>query len=141
MLKKAHHFGLTQGMNRLPASVSATLILIILNAAFWLVFAFIVALGAIPSIPPDGVVKWVMVILALGVSGFLTGIVIFLRRRNRLAFYTGVAILATIVVLSITDEFGLPDLFTLLISLVALGLMLKDRSWYLQSSNAAPKRD
>jgi hypothetical protein len=112
-------------MNRLPTSVSATLILIILNAAFWLVFAFIVALGAIPSITTDSVVKWV------GVSGFLTGIVIFLRRRNRLAFYAGVAILIAIAVLSITDEFGLPDLFTLLISLVALGLMLKDRAWYL----------
>ena len=118
-------------MNRLPTSVSATLTLIILNAAFWLVFAFIVALGAIRSIPTDGVIKWVMVILALGVSGFLTGIVIFLRRRKRLAFYAGVAILIAIAVLSITDEFGLPDLFTLLISLVALGLMLKDRAWYL----------
>jgi len=128
-------------MNRLPTSVSATLILIILNAAFWLVFAFLVVFGAIPSIPTDGVIKWVMVILALGVSGFLTAIVILLRGRNRLGFYTGVAILATISVLSITDQFGLPDLFTLLISLVALGLMLKDRSWYLQSSNPAPKRD
>jgi hypothetical protein len=122
-------------MNRLPASISATLILIILNAAFWLVFAFIVALGAIPSITTDSVVKWV------GVSGFLTGIVIFLRRRNRLAFYAGVAILIAIAVLSITDEFGLPDLFTLLISLVALGLMLKDRAWYLHSSSTAPKRE
>jgi len=128
-------------MNRLPASVSATLILIVLNAAFWFAFAFLVVFGAIRSIPTDGVIKWVMVILALGVSGFLTGIVILLRRRNRLAFYAGVAILATIGVLSITDQFGLPDLFTLLLSLVALGLMLKDRSWYLQSSNAPPKRD
>ena len=68
MFKKDHHVGLTQVMNRLPTSVSATLILIILNAAFWLVFAFLVVFGAIPSIPTDGVIKWVMVILALGVS-------------------------------------------------------------------------
>jgi hypothetical protein len=40
-----------------------------------------------------------------------------------------------IAVLSITDEFGLLDLFCLLISLVPLGLMLKDRAWYLQTKS------
>ena len=124
-------------MNRLPTSVSATLVLIILNAVFWLVFALIAALGGIRSIAALGVVKWVMVILALGVSGLLGGISVFLMRRNRLAFYAGVTLLAIIAVLSSMDQFGWPDLFTLLISLVALGLMLKDRSWYCKSRNAA----
>lgn len=128
-------------MNRPPISVSATLILIVLNAAFWLVFAFIVALGAIQSISATGVGRWVMVVLALGVSGFLTGMAFFLMRRNRLAFYAGVTLLALIAVLSITDQFGWPDLLTLLICLVALGLMLKDRAWYLKSSKAVPKQD
>jgi hypothetical protein len=40
-----------------------------------------------------------------------------------------------IAALSITDEFDLLDLFCLLISLVPLGLMLKDPAWYLQSKN------
>ena len=124
-------------MNRLPTSVSTTLVLTILNAVFWLVFALIAALGGIRSIAGLGVVKWVMVILALGVSGLLGGISVFLMRRNRLAFYAGVTLLAIIAVLSSMDQFGWPDLFTLLISLVALGLMLKDRSWYCKSRNVA----
>jgi hypothetical protein len=128
-------------MNRLPTSVFATLMLILLDAAFWLIFAIIVALGVIRSIAAAGVIRWAMVILALGTSVVLAGIVLFLRRRNRLAFYAGVILLATIAVLSITDQIGLPDLFMLLINLFALGLMLKDRSWYLQSSNATSRQN
>jgi len=40
--------------------------------------------------------------------------------------------LTIIAVLSITDEFGWLDLFSLLISLIPLGLLLKDRDWYLK---------
>ena len=112
-------------MNRPPKSVSTTLILIILNAAFWLIYAFIMAFGGIPSIAVSGMVKWVMTILAIGSSAALAGIAIFLRKRNRFAFYFGLIILATLAILSITDEFGLLDLFSLLISLIPLGLMLK----------------
>jgi len=48
-------------------------------------------------------------------------------------------LLAVIAVLSITDEFGLPDMISLLLSLVPLGLLLKDRAWYLQPRSPAPK--
>lgn len=128
-------------MNRPPISVSATLLLIALNAAFWLVFAIIAALGLIPSFRAANAARWIMAILALGASACLAGLAIFLRRRNRLASYAGGVILAAIAVLSITDQAGLPDLFTFVISLVALGLMLKDRGWYLHGSSTPPKRD
>jgi hypothetical protein len=123
-------------MERPPISISVTFFLILLNAAFWLVFAIIAALGVIHSIA--GLIRWVMVTLALGTSVTLAGTVIFLKRRNRFAFYFGVILLAIIAILSITDEFGPPDLFTLLISLAGLGLMLKDRAWYLQSGDSPP---
>jgi hypothetical protein len=119
-------------MNRPAKSVSITLVFIILNAIFWFVYAFIMALGGIPSTAISSTVKWVMAILALDSSAALVGTAIFLWRHNRFAFYFGLVILATIAILSITDEFGLLDIFSLLISLIPLVLMLRDRAWYLQ---------
>ena len=56
-----------------------------------------------------------------------------MRRRSRLAFNAAAALLALIAVLSITDQFGLADLVSLLLSLVPLVLLLKDRTWYLHA--------
>jgi len=128
-------------MDRPPVSVRVTLILILLNAAFWLGFAILVAAGAIGSIPSASVIQWVMAILALVSAVALAGIAFFLRRRNRFAFYFGLALLALIAVLSIADQVGLLDLFTLLVNLVALGLMVRDRGWYLQWGRNVPKGD
>jgi hypothetical protein len=125
-------------MSRQPLSVSVTLGLILVNAAFWLVFAILVAAGAIGSIPA-GIIRWVMAVLALGCSGVLAGLAILLRWRNRLAFCFGVALMAVVALLSIADDFGLPDLATLLISLISFGLLLKDRAWYLRRCDDPPK--
>ena len=80
-------------------------------------------------------VRWLFIILALGSSLILIGIAIFLKRRNRPAFYLGLLTLVAIAVLSVTDEFGFLDLFSLLISLTPLVLMLKDRDWYLKTQH------
>lgn len=74
-----------------------------------------------------------MAILALASSATLIVTAIFLWKRNRYAFDFGLAILSAIGVLYITGEFGLLDLFALLVSLVPVGLMLRDRAWYLQA--------
>lgn len=126
-------------MNRLPVTMLVALFLLALNAGFWLVYALIVALGLIPSFSTFPAFRWIMAGLAFGASGALAGLAFFLSRRNRLAFYAGCVILVVVAVLSITDEFGLPDLFTLLISLAALGLLLKNRAWYLQRSLVTAK--
>jgi hypothetical protein len=121
-------------MNRLPKTVFATLIIIMINAAFWLIYTFIMAFGGVSSIASASTVKWVMAILALSSSVALAGITFFLARRNRLAFFFGVVLLTIIAILSITDEFGILDLFSLLVSIVPLGLMIRDRAWYLKSN-------
>jgi GNAT superfamily N-acetyltransferase len=118
-------------LKRRPNSVTFTFGLILLTAAFWLGFAVFVAMGAIPSIPV-GVIRWGMAILATGVAVVLAGLTYLLWRRVRLAYYGTVALLTIVVVLSITDQVGLPDLLTLLVSLAALVLLLKERAWYLQ---------
>ena len=128
-------------MNRPPSSVFPTLILIILNAAFWIGYVLIMAFGGIRSIAGSNGVKWVMTVLALGSSVALAGTATFLLRRNRFAFYFGLVLLATLSILSITDQFGLLDLFSLFLSLIPLGLMVKDRAWYLQSNDTGPKQN
>jgi hypothetical protein len=115
-------------MNRKPVSVSLTLALILVNAAFWLVYGFVFAIR--PTSLPGGI-KWIMVLLAIGSSVILAVVAYLLNQPNRLAYYVGLAFLAVIAVLSITDEFGWLDLVSLLISLIPLGLLLKDRRWYL----------
>jgi hypothetical protein len=127
-------------MKRPPVSVTVALIFILLNAAVWLVFAILVAFNAVRSIPSTGIFKWIMIIPALGTSGILAGITIFLRRHNRIAFYSGLVMLVIIAVLSIADEFGWIDLLSLTISLVPLVLMIKDRSWYLFPGNSDPDK-
>lgn len=119
-------------MKTLPKSVVFTLALILLNAVFWLGYTVITVLGGTHLTSVPVVVRWLIFLLALGSSVLLTGIALLLKRRSRWGFYAGVLMLTLIAVLSITDEFGVLDFFSLLISLVPLGLMLKDRGWYLK---------
>ncbi|MCB8968339.1 MAG: hypothetical protein H6660_15765 [Ardenticatenaceae bacterium] len=115
-----------------PKSVSVTTVFIILNAVFWLAYTVITAFGGTYLTTVSAMVKSIIVILAFGSSTILVGIAIFVRRRNRFAFYFGLLMLTIIAVLSITDEFGWLDFFSLLISLIPLVLLLKARNWYLR---------
>ena len=119
-------------MKDLPKSVSTTTIFIILNAVFWLAYTVITAFGKTYLTTVPIMVKSIIIILAFGSSAILVCIAIFIKRRNRFAFYFGLLMLTIIAVLSITDEFGWLDFFSLLISLIPLVLLLKDRNWYLK---------
>jgi hypothetical protein len=72
-----------------------------------------------------------MAILAFANAGILIGLLIFLRRRNPFAYAITMGFLTVIAFLTITDEFGWADLGVLLITLIPLILLIKDRSWYL----------
>lgn len=119
-------------MQNMPNSVAVTIAFIALNAVFWLAYAIIIAFGssALTTIP--AIMKWGFIVLAVGCSLLLAGIALFLGRRKRPAFYFGLLMLTLVAVLSIADQFGWLDLFSLLISLIPLVLLLKDRDWYLR---------
>ena len=121
-------------MKHQPVSVTVTLILILLSAAFWLFYAIFVAIAGVPSLPNAGAVRWVMAGLSFCVSVILISLVILLRRPNRLVFMAGIVFLGIIVTLSFTDQVGWVDLAVMLVSLVALLLLIKDRAWYLKSA-------
>lgn len=116
---------------RAPDSVRVTVLLIGLNAAFWLVYALLVAFGDIPTISANPIMRWFIAGLAFAASACLAALAFFLWRRNQLAFYAAGIVLTAIAVLSLADEVGLPDVATMIVSLLALGLMWKDRRWYV----------
>lgn len=119
-----------------PKTVLITVAFFVLNAVFWFAYTLIILFFGDQLSHVPLVIQWLMLLMALGCSIVLAGLAILLKRRNRLAFYAGVLLLTVIAVFSITDEFGLPDLFSLLISLIPLVLILKDRTWYLHQSES-----
>ena len=124
-------------MRHSPASVRVALLLLALDAMLWFAFGVVVACGAIASINHPPVLRWVMAGLAWGGAAGLAGIALLLSRRSRPAFFVAIFLLTIIAVLSITDQVGLVDLVALAVSAVPLGLLLKDRAWYLHPTNAA----
>jgi hypothetical protein len=124
-------------MRHFPPSVRVALLLLALDALLWFAFGVVVACGGIASINHPPVLRWGMAGLALASAASLAGIALLLSRRRRPAFFIAISLLAIIVVLSITDQVGLVDLVALAVSAVPLGLLLKDRAWYLRPTNAA----
>jgi len=119
-------------MTKTPASVSAVLVFLLLNALVWLGFAIILASGVHPSMPVSNQVRWIMAILAFLIAGALLGLCIFLRRRNRIAYFLTLGLLLVTSFLTVTDQFGLSDLIVLTVMVIPFGLLIKDRGWYLQ---------
>lgn len=124
-----------------PVSVLITLGLILLHAAFWFGYALLVVFNGISSISGSSPLKWVMVLLACAASAVLAGTAFFLGKRTRMAFYFSLALFVFLAVLSITDEFGLADLLYLVISLIPLVLLCKDRAWYLRKEPTFSNRE
>jgi hypothetical protein len=120
-------------MNNRPASVNTTFLLIALNAILWLAFSILVSAGLHPAIPAAPLVKWGMAILALLCSAALLGLLVLLAYRRRSAYFLMVSLLVLVSVATIADDFGLADLAVLIVTVVPLVLLVKDRIWYLQT--------
>jgi len=57
-----------------------------------------------------------------------------LKRRSRLGYILTVALLAVMILASLLDDFGLADLLFVLVTLMPLALLIKDRAWYVRPS-------
>lgn len=98
----------------------------------WLIFGGIIAANAHPSLATPPLLKGVMAFLSFCIAGFLVGLFFLLVKRNRIAYFLALGLLAVISVLSLFDQFGLSDLIILAINIVPIVLLIKDRDWYLQ---------
>ena len=121
-------------MNTRPKTILVTQILILLNAAIWAGYGLYTLLTRNTAGTGLSAATWIMSALALASAVALVGVVLLLRKRNRWGFYFGLALLALIAVLSITDEVGLLDVLSLLVSLAPLILLIRDRKWYLRKA-------
>lgn len=133
-----HFFGRDHELIKAPRSAVAAQVLILINALFWFLFSIVAALGNLPSGLATGPIRWTFAFLALGTSIALGGIAYFLVRQKKAAFYLALAVLALLGVLSITDEVGFLDIFTLTISVAAIILIVKNRDWYLKHAKREP---
>lgn len=81
----------------------------------------------------------IIAIMMFGNAGAMLVSGIGLGKQRRFWFYLALTVLAVNIVLTFTDEFGLPDLITLLIDLVLLGILIVTRKQYSQGSGGISK--
>jgi lysylphosphatidylglycerol synthetase-like protein (DUF2156 family) len=107
------------------------MLFMLLNALIWLGLGLIIALRAHPALPKDPLIQGGMAFLSFCAAAILLGLFIFLRKRCRPAWFAALGFLVLTSILTIFDDFGWTDLLVLVINLVPLILLIKDRVWYL----------
>lgn len=110
-----------------PLAVLVAQALYYTMGAIW----FLLSLLTLVDIPAgQQVMAWILAVLMFGnglvfiLFGWLTG-----RQRRRI-LYLGLAFLALNILLTLTDEFGILDLLTLLVDLALVVLLLATRRLY-----------
>jgi hypothetical protein len=95
-----------------------------LNAAIWLSFGVWSLIRIMNQNPEQGTTTWIVALLMFGNVGAMlicgagigTGRVVF--------YYLAIFVLVVNIILTLTDQFGIFDLITLLIDLILLGILI-----------------
>ena len=125
-------------MKKFPLTVILTLILIGLMILAWCVFGIILAATVQPALPIEPKARTGMAILSFTIAALLITSLILLIKHHRSGYFLTLAFFVLFSALTILDEFGLPDLIFLLLCLIPILLLIKDRAWYLQTSKSSP---
>jgi len=115
-------------------SVLITRGFILLNAIIWLVFSIIVATGMHPALPDSEFYKWFLAISAFLSAAFLLLLYFLLKTRTKIAFFLTIAFLILIALLTIMDDLGWIDFLVLVVTLIPVVILIKERKWFLQKS-------
>ena len=118
-------------MTHRPLSVTVTLTLILFDAALWLAFGLIVAVGLHPALPDNLVYKVILSIASFGAALVLAGLSVLLTRHNRAGYFLTLTFLSMAALAFFLDDVGWVDLAFLPVTLLPAALLLKDRNWYL----------
>jgi peptidoglycan/LPS O-acetylase OafA/YrhL len=124
-------------MNNPPRSVPITLGFILIITLIWLALGTIIAFHAHPTLPDNPLILGGMAVLSFIAAGVLLVLLIFLRKRRPIAWFLAVAALAVSSLMAIFDEIGLSDLVVLVINVIPIILLIKDRDWYLKGKSGA----
>lgn len=109
-----------------------TLFFILISALFWLGFSIIVATGFHPALPDHKLYQGIMAGLAFLSAAFLFFLYFLLRSKNNFAFYLTIAFLTFLAILTVMDDLGIIDFLVLIITILPIVLLIKDRKWYFQ---------
>lgn len=115
-----------------PLTVKLTLVFVLLNAIIWLAFGLTIGLGIHPAMPDQPLIRWGMAILSLAAFAFLLIMFFALGKPNRIAFYLTLVFFIVSSLLTIFDDFGLLDALVLIMNIIPLILLIKQRTWYLE---------
>jgi len=107
---------------------------ILINALIWLAFAVLLIAGALSFNMGPAAIRPLLAALAVIASAILFVLYIFLKKRNRPVYYLTLAMLTGIIILTFTDQFGLPDLIYLVVVLTPFVLLLASHRWYFRDS-------
>jgi len=123
---------LSSGMPRQPWTVRITFVSFLVIAALWLLFSLFVVLGGNVSYFHIGAFRWIMAGLTFLASILLAALGYLLRRRFKPAWYFSVLLLAAMILAGFMDELGLIDYAFIVLYLIPLALLIKDRKWFLK---------
>jgi lysylphosphatidylglycerol synthetase-like protein (DUF2156 family) len=125
-------------MKKRPLTVNVTLIFVIINALIWLILGMIIALHLHPSLPDNPVIRWSMAFLSFAAAAILIGLFFLLRRQIPVAWFFSVGFFVLSALLTFFDQFGLTDLVVLVINVIPIILLIKDRAWFLRRMSSSP---
>lgn len=113
-----------------PKYLRIAQILLYFNAVIWLLFSAATIISMISGDVTQIFSGIILGTLMLGNVALLYGAGLGIKRPRQRYLYFALAILALNLILSITDEFGLLDLATLLLNLATIMLLIVSRKYF-----------
>ena len=124
-------------MTKRPLTVIVTSVFVLLNSLIWLALGILIATGLHPGMSVPAGTRSIMAFLSFAIVAVLLGLFIFLNKGSRTAYYLILAFFTFTAVLTFFDDVGWSDLLVLLINIIPLILLIKDRAYYLPALNPA----
>lgn len=125
---------------RTPKAVVTAQILFFVLAAIWQLFGILSLISMANGATAQTITMWVMAVLVVGNAGAMLVAGLGLGGGHKLLYYFALVLLVANLVLTVTDQFDIFDLITLLIDAVLLVLLLVTRKTYL-SAGLANRRE
>jgi hypothetical protein len=86
--------------------------------------------NAHPALPVPLELKAILAVLSIFMAGILTGLFVFLLKGNRVAYYLIIAFFFVVSILTIFDDVGVSDIIVLVLNILPIIILIKDRNWY-----------
>jgi lysylphosphatidylglycerol synthetase-like protein (DUF2156 family) len=126
-------------MTTRPRTVILNYIFISLNALVWLVLGVVITASLHPALPDIPLLKGIMASMSFAGAGLLLVAFILLLKRKRTGFFLALGFLFVTALLTFFDQVGWVDLVTLIINIVPIVLLVRDRDWYLSKGLPSTK--